>query len=502
MEPLLYVLEKYVDLERTGEGEYITTCPFHEDNKPSCSINTKKRIYFCHACSAKGSVFKFLSKITSHTEEVIKYELNQITTLKNGFADFNVVAACNALIKNDHWFKYVTEERGWTKEVIQQNNIGWDSKRGRVTIPVYNIFGDLLNVRFYKPKAGPDDYKVLNLRGFGTGRLYGVEAFKQGSTVYICEGEPDRLKALAAGLSCCSSTSGAGHFSPAWSIYFKDRSVVILYDGDEAGRTGAKKVSRILAPVASDCRIVEFEADQDLTDYFNSGGTTESLGLLVEQSNSVVAEQDGSIKDEELQETFEVTLSESSEQDYYHKRVRMNVMVSGKTLSPYLVPKKVRIKCPLPGLTMCKGCDLGHIGGERVLDFGPNTEETLQLVETSSETHSRIYKEMCGIALRCKLFKSTVLEAQNVEEAKVIPHLDFSGDESQYVMRQIFYIGHGLQSNSSYKIEGLTLPHPRTQQVTYLIEHVKPLEDSINSFVFTEDLIKALKVFCVNTKET
>jgi len=502
VDPLLNTLEKYLELEQTGEGEYICTCPFHDDNKPSCSVNTKKRIYFCHACSAKGSALKLLSKVTDYPEQVIKNQLNELNDLKNGLPDFDVEIGKQALYKNKEMLSYLVKERGWSLEIIKQENIGWDTRRSRITIPIYNIFKDLLNVRFYKPKAGPNDYKVLNLRGFGTGRLYGVDQTKREDTIYICEGEPDRLRALSEGMLSVSSTSGAGHFSNNWSSYFKDRFVVILYDGDEAGRTGAKKVSRVLAGITKDCRSIEFQDNQDLTDYFNGSGTRESLEVLVEQSTPMVVEQEAG--ESIHQETFEVTLSESSEQEYFHKRVKMKVMISGKTLSPYLVPRKIKISCQMPQLGMCKGCNLNFAGGSKQLEFNSNTEETLQLIETSVDSHSRIYKDKCGINSRCKLFTAEILEAQNVEEAKVIPNMDFSTDESEYVMRQIFYVGHGLKPNSSYQIEGLTLPHPKTQQVTYLIEIAEPLEDSVHSFVFTEELLKAMKVFRVqqDSKET
>ncbi|MCF7920580.1 MAG: toprim domain-containing protein [Candidatus Cloacimonetes bacterium] len=35
-------------------------CPFHEDSKPSCSINMVKNIFFCHGCGKKGSVIDFV----------------------------------------------------------------------------------------------------------------------------------------------------------------------------------------------------------------------------------------------------------------------------------------------------------------------------------------------------------------------------------------------------------------------------------------------------------
>jgi len=500
MNLLLNTLEKYLELEQTGEGEYICACPFHDDNKPSCSVNTKKRIYFCHACSAKGSILKFLSKVTSYEEHIIKNQLNELADLKNGLPDFNTQACIKALNNNKTMLNYLVKERGWSLEIIADMKIGWDTRRSRVTIPIYNIFGDLLNVRCYKPKSGPDDYKVLNLRGFGSGRLYGVESFREGSTIYVCEGEPDRLAAISIGLSACSSTSGAGHFSSNWASYFKGRRVVLVYDGDEAGRSGAQKAARVISQASQSCKILKLKEGQDLTDYLHDGGTRESLEALVEKTEKVVVSEEGAERDDAI---YEVTLSESSEQEYFHKRVKMKVMISGKTLSPYLVPKKIKVTCSLPGLGMCKGCNLAFDNGEKELQFGSNTEETLQLVETSVDSHHRIYKDKCGISARCKLFDAEIIEAQNVEEAKVIPNLDFSTDESEYVMRQIFYVGHGLRPNASYQIEGLTLPHPKTQQVTYLVDKAEPLEDSVNSFIFTEELLKAMKVFCVqDTKET
>ena len=41
--------------------EWVTVlCPFHDDTRPSLSINVKEGCYKCHACDAKGgSIIKF-----------------------------------------------------------------------------------------------------------------------------------------------------------------------------------------------------------------------------------------------------------------------------------------------------------------------------------------------------------------------------------------------------------------------------------------------------------
>lgn len=56
------VLERY-GLELTKKGSELTgLCPFHEDSKPSFSVNTEKRLFHCFACKAKGNILDFVAK--------------------------------------------------------------------------------------------------------------------------------------------------------------------------------------------------------------------------------------------------------------------------------------------------------------------------------------------------------------------------------------------------------------------------------------------------------
>jgi hypothetical protein len=91
-----------------------------------------------------------------------------------------------------------------------------------------------------------------------------------------------------------------------------------------------------------------------------------------------------------------------------------------------------------------------------------------------------------------------VLKAQNIEESKVIPDLDFSTDDSLYVLRQIYYMGHGLEANSVYELVGKAIPHPKTQQVTYLIEEATSLDDTVSAFKVTDEVINRLRIFSVD----
>jgi len=498
---LLHWIERYFDLTKSGEDEYLTQCCFHDDDKPSLSVNVAKRQFYCHACGEKGDVPKLLARKIDYHPELIRYELNWLASvLKWKLPAFRPDDHTTRLKQHDDLLKHLTTERFWSLETIEECKIGWDGSR--VTIPVINIFGDIVNVRKYKPKAGPDDYKVINIKGFGKARLFGLQDLKgTPSRILLTEGEPDTLAARSVLGPAVSSTAGAKTFLPDWAPLFGDATVYVCYDGDKAGREGSDRAVAALHRGSATVKVVGMPEGQDFTDVLAQAASTSDVEDMVEAATtppkSVVDREENAD-----QEIHDVSLSDSSERQYYRKRVRLRVMVSGKTLAPYIVPEKVEVTCTLPALKMCTGCGLHHNGGRDQLCFGPRSPELLQLVETPIDSHTRIFRDMCGIPPRCKLFTADVTEAQNVEEVKVIPNLDFTDDDSQYVIRQVYYMGHGLRPNSAYEVTGLTLPHPKTQQVTYLSNEAIPLEDTVSAFQVTEELIQQLRVFqCGQDKE-
>lgn len=60
------VLAAYnIDLQKDGskEGQFKALCPFHEDTKPSLKVNTAKNLFHCFACEAKGNVLDFVMQM-------------------------------------------------------------------------------------------------------------------------------------------------------------------------------------------------------------------------------------------------------------------------------------------------------------------------------------------------------------------------------------------------------------------------------------------------------
>lgn len=66
-------------------------------------------------------------------------------------------------------------------------------------------------------------------------------------TVVICEGEVDCMLLDQAGYQAVSSTGGAGTWKPEWVRFFTHcRKVYLLFDNDEAGLNGLKKVHTLM----------------------------------------------------------------------------------------------------------------------------------------------------------------------------------------------------------------------------------------------------------------
>ena len=84
------IVSEYVELKQSGSN-YWGVCPFHNDTKPSLSVNSSKGIYKCFACGEGGDAIRFIMRIKNQTfrdtilELALKYkiELKEHTSEQN-----------------------------------------------------------------------------------------------------------------------------------------------------------------------------------------------------------------------------------------------------------------------------------------------------------------------------------------------------------------------------------------------------------------------------------
>jgi DNA primase len=56
------VVRRYVDLKPVS-GRWMGACPFHQETKPSMSVNDEEGFFYCFGCQASGDVFDFYARI-------------------------------------------------------------------------------------------------------------------------------------------------------------------------------------------------------------------------------------------------------------------------------------------------------------------------------------------------------------------------------------------------------------------------------------------------------
>ena len=56
------VVRRYVELQRNGP-RWVAPCPFHQETKPSFSVNEEEGFFYCFGCQASGDLFDFYGQI-------------------------------------------------------------------------------------------------------------------------------------------------------------------------------------------------------------------------------------------------------------------------------------------------------------------------------------------------------------------------------------------------------------------------------------------------------
>lgn len=484
---------KIFDITVTKDGDETTArCPFHEDVNPSLSINFLTGLWKCWGCEARGNSIQWvMQRRDINFKDALKAIADeQGLTLPTGMEPIN-----EGLIDKWHHtlldsavpiYKWLTSEgdedgRGLTKEILQQYKLGYDG--GRITIPIYDELGCLVNVRKYKRRAKGKDKMISFKRGYGTARLYPLQTLEKDEIVLV-EGEMDMLTSKCVGLNAMTVTSGAGVWKFEWNRLFTGKTVYICYDVDDKGRDGAYRVALSLYKSAKAVYIVNLPlkspAGADITNYFvNDGYTLDDFEQLMKATELFeVHEKPAAERDEKV---YQIHLSQASHKNYYYKQVEIDAMVCGKDLAPFFVPRRIVFNCQMIHRSLCTICGLGEASGrdhEVVIDH--HDVQLLSMLRATDKQVKGILKNIGKVL--CPQHQMEIKEVMNVEEVRIIPELNYSSEETEYVLRQSFYVGHGLHANTGYIFKGVCVPEPNSQYAVTIMNTAQPSRDDISTF--------------------
>lgn len=178
----------------------------------------------------------------------------------------------------------------------------------------------------------------------------------------------------------------------------------------------------------------------------------------------------------------------------YNKPINVKCIVSGKSISPYCIPKKIKISCK-PGKGKEDNCKYCVLDKNKTISIDPVDENILKFIDTSSLRTKGIIKHICKISDSCK-FHHEVTEMQNIERVFITPPADRNREKVQ--LSQIsYYAGFGLDINTTYDMEGYTTIDPSNQTTTHVFTKAKKVQSDIESFKLTKSKYKELQKFAI-----
>ena len=285
---LLPEIEELLGSSRGSGVNRSFLCPFHDERRPSFSINILEGLWHCFGCGRSGNFDRLMWEFgvkPSH-EYILKKALR--STEYEPRESHNFAPLANSLHRSllngggrDVYEDYC-EKRGLVAGVAEAFGIGWDSEHNRLSLPYWDSEDERVTGLKYRYPDGS--------KGSESGSEYGVYAVSNvigRERVIICEGESDSHSAysrLAGTDIAVCGTSGASVSEARWSSFglhfLFARRIYLAYDPDDAGDKCSELAMRVLG--TDKCvRLTGFREGGDLSEHFLRGGTWEELGVEV-----------------------------------------------------------------------------------------------------------------------------------------------------------------------------------------------------------------------------
>jgi hypothetical protein len=495
---------KYVPLSET---EVRVRCPAHDDSTPSASMNVEKREWKCHAsqCGAAGDIVSFcalalgVERGTVIIEMSSRYDLEDVKAI-----DPRVVEKFSARLHEAGPLLKALRDRGLTDEMMHEARLGYHE--GRITIPVFDAAGRVVNIRRYLPGA-PGNLKMQNTPGYGKPHVYRVRELEKHERVWLCGGE---MKAIVAGhmlrgrAAAVSVTAGEGVWDHAWDRLLRDKVLFVCMDIDEPGRKAARRLAVGLHRVARSVHVIQLPLDVskypkgDINDWVAHEDATgaDFDRLMAETPPFAPIADDETLRADAPVEPVE--LRSATDPSNVAKRLEVEAVVTALETTPYLVPRIVRVSCTRdqPG---CPACPVATI--EPNVDDGftecevPETSSAvLELIDSPRAQQRSAIREALRIPT-CKVVEFSARTHHECRAVQLSPNLTMRSEGSNNISQPAIIVNRAIDLNVPYVFRGRLHSHPKTHQAALVLNEANETQDSLSSFDPTDEQLSELSIF-------
>jgi len=318
--PLSEVIRKYIPVQRKGK-EFQALCPFHNEKTPSFTINDEKEFYHCFGCGAHGSIFDFVMdhqnmsfpEAVEHLASLANMQVPQMTpaqqqrheerkslfdvteTVTTYFTD-NLFAPVGQDVReylrkrglkksavNKFRLGYAPDSKSRLKAYGQEHDIGeqqlvdtgmliktddrstYDRFRGRLMFPIEDARGRVIAYGGRLLDANTKAAKYLNSPEtdlFHKGRtLYNIKNAKAArqNHILVVEGYMDVIALDQAGFQNAVAPLGTALTQDQIQLLWQSTdSIVVCFDGDNAGLRAAARCVETVLPILSSGKEMKF----------------------------------------------------------------------------------------------------------------------------------------------------------------------------------------------------------------------------------------------------
>jgi hypothetical protein len=492
--------------EAVGDDEIRVCCPAHKEERPSASINVVSGLWKCHSasCGASGDFVSFLAFLLSVERKTVLVDLGTRYDLGiQRHIPLETVEKYHEQIFKPNPLRRLLAERGVTDELIRKARLGIHD--GRITIPVFDLDGRVVNIRKYLPGA-PGPQKMRNEKGMTALAIYQPDQLKY-KTVWICGGE---MKALVASsflnqidIGAIAITGAEGSWNIKFSEQLKDKRIFICMDVDVGGREASKRVAAQVDQFAELTHIITIPLDTkkfpkgDINDWVHTGATTEDFITAMKGSARYVYEY--SHNEVLTGPPVDVNLSDVTNAANLSKLINVCATVVSMDTTPYLVPKVVKVKCDRDSGN-CIVCPI------RAMEPNEKTGDTLVTIPGSARgllslinAPKNLLRQgtMDGLSIPpCKGVELLAKTYQRVFDVRLSPPLSLTGTNAEHTIIPAYIVTDSLiEMHVPYSMIGRVFPHPKNQQAVLLVDQITESSDSLSSFQPSESELSDLRVF-------
>lgn len=347
---LVDIISRYVELRPVGD-RWSAPCPFHEETKPSFTVSPDKGFYYCFGCQASGDLIEFYKNINGLDFAEAVRQLAKEAGVHIGVQDekrsrqeksrVSIAQEINSIAgiffqdalwsdqgkKARHYLdsrkistEMVREFRlGWSPDgwqnltdflnkkgfssqdgvlsgVLSQNQKGriYDRFRARLIFPIISLSG--MVVAFGGRVLDDGEPKYLNSSESPVYKkgdhLYGLfqarKKITQTKKVYLTEGYLDVMALHQFGFTnSCGVLGTALTSSQVKRLSGLCREVLLLFDGDRAGRIAALRSAEMILGAGLGCKVLTFPQGDDAHSLLTQRGEKIFEDLLQKASDGL-----------------------------------------------------------------------------------------------------------------------------------------------------------------------------------------------------------------------